>query len=83
MLNISLQAGLFHKTAVQVRTEVETCCSKRTKRIILGVVIALLVLIVIILIAVLSNKSETTEVRTIHIIHVINGTAPYIPPSPG
>lgn len=76
-------AGLFHKVAVEVRTEVETCCSKRTKRIILGVVIAVLVLIVIILIAVLSNKSETTEVRTIHIIHVINGTAPYITPSPG
>ncbi|XP_052688087.1 ABC transporter F family member 4-like isoform X3 [Crassostrea angulata] len=76
-------AGLFHKVAVEVRTEVETCCSKRTKRIILGVVVAVLVLIVIILIAVLSNKSETTEVRTIHIIHVINGTAPYITPSPG
>nr|XP_034311656.1 ABC transporter F family member 4 isoform X3 [Crassostrea gigas] len=76
-------AGLFHKVAVEVRTEVETCCSKRTKQIILGVVIAVLALIVIILIAVLSNKSETTEVRTIHIIHVINGTAPYITPSPG
>uniref|UniRef100_K1PSI1 Uncharacterized protein n=1 Tax=Magallana gigas TaxID=29159 RepID=K1PSI1_MAGGI len=77
------KAGLFHKVAVEVRTEVETCCSKRTKQIILGVVIAVLALIVIILIAVLSNKSETTEVRTIHIIHVINGTAPYITPSPG
>lgn len=76
-------AGLFHKVAVEVRTEVETCCSKRAKRIALGVVIAVLVLILIILIAVLSNKSEKTEVRTIHIIHVINGTAPYITPSPG
>nr|XP_022317359.1 ABC transporter F family member 4-like isoform X2 [Crassostrea virginica] len=76
---------LFHKTAVEVKTEVEkSCrCNKKTKRIIIGVSIAVLILILIIIIAVLANKSDTKEVRTIHIIHVVNGTAPYNTPSPG
>lgn len=73
---------MFHKTSIQVKTKMETC-NKRTKTIIIGVVIALLALVVIILVAVVANKSNDTEIRTVHIVHVVNGTAPYFTPSPG
>ncbi|XP_061194051.1 probable serine/threonine-protein kinase kinX [Saccostrea echinata] len=80
---LSKKASLFNEISVEVKTKMETC-NKRTKAIIIGVVIAILVLVVIILIAVVANKSGNTEpeYRTVHIIHVVNGTAPYTP-SPG
>ncbi|XP_048764256.2 glutamic acid-rich protein-like isoform X2 [Ostrea edulis] len=79
---LSETASMFHKTSIQVKTKMETC-NKRTKTIIIGVVIALLALVVIILVAVVANKSNDTEIRTVHIVHVVNGTAPYFTPSPG
>ncbi|XP_062595843.1 uncharacterized protein LOC134257217 [Saccostrea cucullata] len=77
---LAQKATLFNEISVEVRTQMETC-SKRTKRIIIGVIIAILVLIVIILIAVVANKSET-EVRTVHVFPGVNGTVQY-KPSPG
>jgi flagellar basal body-associated protein FliL len=73
---------MFQKVSVQVKTKMETC-NKRTKAIIIGVVIAVLLLLVIILIAVIANKSSDTDTRTVHVYHVVNGTGPYFTPSPG
>lgn len=63
---------------VEVRIEVEICCSKRIKWIIFGVVIVVFVFIVIIFIVVFFNKLEIIEVWIIYIIYVINGMVLYI-----